>query len=400
MIINNISITKKDMAPYVIHDTPKTQYPINTFRSQAVIGYNFAIDYYYQKFNTFFNLMRNSLNNIYNEEISTVDSIEDVIKNNQHFINVWENIQSQNTSALIQKFKMVSEQLKSCENNFIEVATILNFLTEDKSLQINSENFPGTISVSLLQSKISTFLKGNQNTRMIGGARADLIGEIFEQCAGQVIADQFQGLVQTLQTGNKLTNSVGGYTVKAKSDYQYHLVNEPGGLQKYADNKYIINLEASELFDLREKASREKAIKEYIQKNGATLGASMKSWTGLGGGSMGSSSITANLINSHTGGVSNYFKQINFRNYTAFILSKYLINVIGVYNALMSTSSQGIVPTYIWLQQLYMSGYQIQHSLNIRDSVFTNLEADTGIADEDNTRNYVARDKIIIGKRR
>jgi hypothetical protein len=46
-----------------------------------------------------------------------------------------------------------------------------------------------------------------------------------------------------------------------------------------------------------------------------------------------------------------------------------LINAIGAHNALMATGAHGVMPTYMWLWNLYMSGKHLRHTFNLIKSV-------------------------------
>ena len=120
-------------------------------------------------------------------------------------------------------------------------------------------------------------------------------------------------------------------------------------------------MEAVEAIDLGT-TSVDQIIKEYTSgSRGLIAGATMKQWTDdmitnvsrTSGGSFGRSQLSAAYVNKRQpdGIADNFSSRAIFEDYTAYAISRFLLNIIGVYNIMVASGSH-ISFTHNWLESM------------------------------------------------
>lgn len=354
----------------------KNYYIINTFITQTASHTDIAIDYYYDKYLMFIKQLAAQADQQFSSASVAVPSIWQMFEQaySRYTTNgapLWRALQSQSTANLRQlasKLNAETQKLVASGQTYIDFQNVLNIMT---NTSISSNKLPGTININSINGRLSSFLGSSTlTTRQAGSHRANLFGEIFEQGVGTMFADSFQGLLGYLQVGRENSWLPNNTVAQGKTDSMFFVdVQTDGGLQQHGQSTYQfrgkypnytttqqhnIELEASQLFDLSQKGdalARSKYISDSLR--GGMMGVSVKSWIGQTG-SFGSFSTSASEINARRpNGISTYFEdQETFNDYNAYVVSKYLINIIGAYNAILATGDE-IMPTYRWLASLY-----------------------------------------------
>ena len=352
-------------------------YIVSTFITKAAKNTDIAIDYYYDKYLTFIRRLAaqhtTSMRNMQAAVPSLWQMFEQVY--NRYAATgapLWQTLQTTSTNNLrnlAHALNTTTQQLNAAGQTHIDFQNILNTMTNTSTLPGN--RLPGTVNINSIGTHLSQFLNSStQTSRQVGARRANLFGEIFEQGVGTMMRDSFQGLMGYLHVGRENSWLPNSMIAQGKTDNMFFVdIHTDGGLQRHNQSTYsfrggypqyattlnnTIELEASTLFDLS-KGGERIAHDRYIFDNlrSGMIGMSVKSWIGQTG-SFGSFSISAAEINRRDPkGISTYFEdQETFNDYNAYIVSKYLINIIGAYNAIMATGDE-IMPTYRWLASLY-----------------------------------------------
>ena len=386
----------------------KSYYVISTFVSQTPIYVNKAIDYYYEKYKTFINLANQKITSNIIQQNRNVLSISEMLQkayttyNTQTSLN-WQSLQAQNTAMLqakIQQFNQYTKQLAEAGEKSFAFRDFLQQMSYNST--INYDEIPGSVNIGSIQQLIDSFLNiSTESTKALGGARSALFGEIFEQGVNTSILENSKNILGYIQTGNSKSVLPGGIVGKGKSDGMFFVdINTDGGLIKNSTTKgeiavtknNNIELEASQIFDLGNDGLNN-ALNMYSKENnirGGMLGITNKSWVGKTG-SFGNFAYSAAQIRSRRlpeGEISKYFHyQEDFNDYNSYIVSKYLINILGVYNGIVATGDE-IMPTYVWLANLYNSFRTIRHASSL---ITSTVSASSGV-------KYDVHNKLIIAK--
>ena len=370
----------------------KDYYVVKNFKTHLVHNVNQTIEYYHQKYNTFITAANQKLQKTLLPllEVSSVEELLEVaIANyNSNVALSWENIQRQSSAELQEKakeFEKITKSLQQKGETIIQFKEILKHFSTDKT--INYDHIPGVVNLNSIQTQLSSFVsyKGD-SPRALGGHRSRLFGEIIEQGCGSMIYEQLMGLLGHIQTGDKNSFLPNGTVGQGKTDNMFFVdVSCDGGLTEHAQSFYgtkkgqyldystttnhSIALEASEIFDLTYGGLQQALnsnVNHYLRGN--MMGVNNKAWIGQSG-TFGSFSISAQEIRQRKKeGISDWFVHPEeFHIYTAYVVSKYLINIIGVFNGMIATGSQ-MMPTYAWLYKLYNSGRALRHSDNLKES--------------------------------
>ena len=389
----------------------KSYYVINTFVSQTPDNVNKAIDYYYEKYRMFISLANQKLNTQILNQINGTLSIEQMFQNAYDTYNTqvavnWQNLQKQDSKTLqtkIQNFNTYTKQLTARGQQFIQLRDFLAYMNEGTI--DNYDQIPGAINLSTIQTLIQSFISApGDSPQSLGAHRSRLFGEIFEQATQSLIQDSTQYLLGYMQTGGEKSLLPSGRVAQGKSDGMFFIDTKmdgglitqtiPGSKASYAvTSQHNIPLEVSTLFDVT--GGINQVLNQYTALGsiqGGMLGVSNKAQVG-NLSSFGSFAPSAQIIKNrepHIGAkkISQYFHyQEDFKDYASYIVSKYLINIIGVYNGIISTGNE-MMPTYLWLEQLYNSFRTIRHSIDLGSS---KESASSGA-------KYSVHNKLVISK--
>lgn len=324
-----------------------------SFAAQLEKNVNIAIKYYEQKYKN----LSTSMNSMFLSQVKNihVQSLEELINKSadeyqKHIGDTWSIIQQTSTEDLTPQLQQLAQEatmLTNAGQNTIDFYRVLQILSNNQ-VTATPTQIPGVISISSFKNTLSNMLNNSSATiRSRGGSRAKVIGEIFEQGMGSFIGAHVNGLLSYVHTGHGTTTN--------------KLPKEDGLL---VPPNISYTLQGSELFDLTNKTDWWKLNSQY--GNNGVLGMQMKGWLGITG-NFGQFAPTANLINTikfnqRPDGVSKWFSHKDqFQFYNAYIVSKYLTNIIGAQNALIVSATQGIQPTYNWIANLYNNGYMLRH---------------------------------------
>lgn len=369
----------------------KQYWPVKTFASETEKNYKIAIRYYEQKKQAFFNAAQQQINNSMINTIHNIPSVEQllndqVVKFNSEIIPPWTQLQqikgkrSQLTNAL-QKWDAITKQANKKLNNCSNLAGLLNTLISSKSFI--GEDTPSSLSTLEVMRWINRSLNGQTSNQQLAGDRSAAFGEIFETLFADSFINGTNDILQTLKVGTERTTRSpnSGGLVQGKSDIIFNcgislqLANDQNGMTVgQSGSSEQVQLDASEWIDISKNG---KFFQKYMNGNYAGIaGASVKQWNesivGMKSGAssratMGNSSFTARLIDSRWSpkGINTiswvFDNQRSFTSYTGYIVSKYLINVIGALNIFMVTGS-GATTVDQWLNGLLKRNYVVAHS--------------------------------------
>lgn len=367
----------------------KKDWPVETFVTQENEHVNDAIEYYYQKMLSFTRIANQQFSKQMQEWYG-VQSVEELFEQaadtyNKQFVDVWTQIQKTKTGDLqpmVNQLNEYTRQLQIAGEKTISFASILSILTSQQPGTISSNKIPGSINIDSFQSKLLSFVNayGSATPHQLGAHRALTIGEIYEQGVNSMLASGTKNILNSFATGNQRNMRTLTANLASKTDGLFTIseINidlgeiSPllqGGIS--GDGQATRNL-IIDLYDDIDLTSPDRGLdmQKYLS-NPATsmLGIQNKAWI-RPNGTMGSFAKSAEEVRARVGGISQWFANDGrFANYTGYTLSKYLINAIGAHNALMATGAHGIMPTYMWLWNLYMSGKHLRHSFNLMKSV-------------------------------
>ena len=411
-----VTIPSKEEAKVQGWNKSKSYYIIDNIKTQMIENVNQAIDYYYQKYKTFINLYNNKLQqqNIVSAQIMSLEQLfnQAMDQYNTQVVFNWENVQKQSSQDLqikAQQLNVYTQWLQKHGQNNIALRDILAFFSTNGV--VNYNQIPGKVDLNTIQGLINKFIgssSNQQSPRQLGGHRSRLMGEIIEQGANSIIAENTQGLIGYVQVGSKNSILPNRTVAQGKTDGMLFVnVTMDGGLIQHSQNFYKafgqfpqytttknhnLILEASEIFDLSY-GGLQQGLNSYVNNSlyGSMLGITNKAWTGTTG-TLGSFSISANEIrNRKSEGIEEFFKdKQEFHLYTSFVTSKYLINIIGAFNGIVSTGST-MQPTYLWLANLYNNYYTIRHSDNLKDSSISWSGEEWG-------KKYKVHNSIIVAR--
>ena len=355
-------------------------YIINTFKSETESNYDAAIHYYRMRTKFLIESLQDRLVSQFSGELTTLPNIDQLFEEafanyNTSFQPLWESIYSKqySQSELSAKLKQWQDIVKNMDNSISGAAYTVKFLehlanSDGSNFNLNNTNGIDFSTISKTEQKIiaEQFAKA----KAFGGARGRYFGEIFEQGAGLVLQNSLGSLMNVLQLGGEKSASASnlgrktygktdygffGFDVKIESDDQLGniFVNQSTG--------ETIPMEAIEAIDLGT-TSVDQILKEYTSgSRGLIAGATMKQWTDdmitnvsrTSGGSFGRSQLSAAYVNKRQpdGIADNFSSRVIFEDYTAYAISRFLLNIIGVYNIMVASGSH-IAFTHNWLESM------------------------------------------------
>ena len=410
----------------------KTKWPIDTFVEHEIDNVNQTIDYYYQKMKAFVNMANSQMTQTMNQWYG-VESIEEIFAQvsetyDKKFANIWSAIQATSTKDLepnVQKLNEYTRQLIMTGEKTISFASILSILSTNQIGNISSDTIPGTINIDEFWRQLSGFANSYEygSPQQIGANRALTFGQIYESGVNTMLATGMKNILNVFGTGHnrdlrmldrELAGKTDGLLSITKVNYDLSQISPllSGTITNQGMAKKIV-LEEYDDIDLYD-GGFDQAITKYINNPTAAglIGVQSKAWTkpsGTMGSYAKSATEIANRATETPSGepITKWFANDGrFGNYTGYVVSKYLINVIGAHNALMGTGAHGIIPTYMWLWNLYMSGKHIRHSFNLMQSVDKIRKDHTREMLAKNERSYhnaaiyQVRNNIIIANRK
>lgn len=367
----------------------KKDWPVKTFVTQENEHVNDAIEYYYQKMLSF----TQTTNQRFSKQLQEwhgVQSIEELFAQasetyDKQFTDIWSQIQKTTTKDLqpmVNQLNEYTKQLQMAGEQTISFASILSILTNQQPGKISSNQIPGSININSFQTKLLSFANayGHSSPHQLGAYRSLALGEIYEKGVNSMLASNTKGLLNHFATGHQRTMKTLTANLAGKTDGLLTIsgVNidlseiSPflsGTLSSDGQATRTVTLEAYDDIDMSN-GGLNSAIQRYINSPAVNMmGIQNKAWI-RPNGTMGSFAKSAEEVRARVGGISEWFANDGrFANYTGYTLSKYLINVIGAHNALMATGAHGIMPTYMWLWNLYMSGKHLRHTFNLMKSI-------------------------------
>lgn len=355
-------------------------YIINTFKSETESNYDAAIHYYRMRTKFLMESLQDRLISQFSGELTLLPNIDQLFEEafanyNTSFQPLWESIYSKqySQSELSAKLKQWQDIVKNMDDSISGAAYTVKFLehlanSDGSNFNLNNTNGIDFSTISKTEQKIMAehFAKA----KAFGGARGRYFGEIFEQGAGLVLQNSLGTLMNVLQLGGEKSASASnlgrktygktdygffGFDVKIESDDQLGniFVNQSTG--------EAIPMEAIEAIDLGT-TSVDQILKEYTSgSRGLIAGATMKQWTDdmitnvsrTSGGSFGRSQLSAAYVNKRQpdGIADNFSSKVIFEDYTAYAISRFLLNIIGVYNIMVASGSH-ISFTHNWLESM------------------------------------------------
>lgn len=407
------------------------EWPIKTFITEENKNVNETIDYYYQKMVSFVKIANQQLNSQL-QQYHNVNSIEELFQQtadtyDKNVADIWNAIQKTSTKELqpkVQELNKYTRELSAAGSRTISFASVLSILTNGSPNGLPTSYIPGTIDINSFRTNLNSFAHATGSPSNIGAHRAVTMGQIYEIGVNEMIADNMRGILKYFATGNKRTRQSLTDTLPGKTDGLLTIngINIDlkeidsslrGKLTGDTKARQTIILEADEVIDSTQ-LGFEYAIQKYIANPSAAamIGIQNKGWTGTNG-TMGSFERSAQEIRSRSTWtpsgqpITEWFaNEGRFGNYTGYVLSKYLISVIGAYNALMATGAHGITPTYMWLWNLYMSNKHLRHTFNLMETVESIMKDHTRVMLNKNERGYrgaaiyTVRNNIIIANRK
>lgn len=376
----------------------KSNWPVKTFRSKSEDNYNKAINYYRQKKAAFFGIAIQQQAKLGQKAGQTI-GLSKLIKQNMAAFNKgvadsWSHLYNQkmNQAEIASKlatWNSLTQSMNKQVMNAMELITFVNqLMSTNHALPIDDINLSNisSISMSYINSLIAASVNGAMNSMEFGGLRGQVFGEIFEN----LVADSFQSglgdVIKVLRIGiaNTTRSATGGGSVQGKTDIMLSAKTDitlDKDLQGLTVGKMntgkTISLDALEWLDLETDGINK--FNQYFQKDASRLfGISAKQWTsniikhktGLSSkASFGSSTLTAAMIEQRWSPygpktISWVFDNSqNFTAYTGYIVSRYLINIIGVYNGIMALGDK-MWFTDDWLEELKAKSWVIAHAFN------------------------------------
>ncbi len=355
-------------------------YIINTFKSETKSNYDAAIRYYRLRTKFLMDALQKQLKQQFISELGEIPNIEQLFEEafnnyNANFQPLWESIYSKqyNQKELAAKLREWQQLTQELDENISGAAYTVKFLEYIANSDGSNFNLSNTNGIDF-----STIQKTEQNimsekfatAKQFGGARGRYFGEIFEQGAGLTLQNSLGSLMNILQLGGEKSVSASnlGRKTYGKTDYGFFgfdvSIESDEKLGNVLVNKStgeVIPMEAVETIDLG-KVSVEDILSEYTSgSRGLIAGATMKQWTDemitsvarTSGGSFGRSQLSALYVNKRQPeGISDNFssRQI-FEDYTAYAISRFLLNIIGVYNIMVASGSH-ISFTHDWLNSM------------------------------------------------
>ena len=373
----------------------KAFWPVQTFRTQADKNYNNAINYYATKKQNFIKAIAQKKSQI-SRQMYTIDSLDErltsEIKNfNSTIAKNWEKIYDSKISRAKLESALVewNKATHIIDENMISGLGLIQLINQ-LSLGIapiiptneNALSSTSALSLDFLHQLVTQVSQETLTNQQYAGVRARALGEIFESllliCAQEGLGDIFS----VFKIGDQHTgfSSVGNKTVQGKSDIMLFVDNvtlqtNSAGLTVATTNTgEQVLLDALSWWDLEtDGISRFNSMLNGT--NAGVLGISAKQWnekiighkTGLSSkASFGNSALTEAMIAQRWSPrgpktISWVFGNAqNFTAYTGYIVSRYLVNIIGAYNGIMAFGNS-MYFTSDWLQKIRSQSLMIAH---------------------------------------
>lgn len=368
-------------------------YVIRTFNSERESNYDIAIKFYRQKTDALLNSLKNEVLMNLNQNIQSIENIDEIFEKGleqaEKGLASFEALYNQKISGSvlqerIAEFNQSNQAITEGLENGFETAQFLNMLAGQQVADISDTSLPNTIDLSAQSKVLKSFsTRGYGSAAAAGGARARLMGEIMEQLALQLAQGNLQTLFKTFtQTGAFKTQSFNSKLTYGKSDllfttadidYQQLDTGETVG----NINQEEVQLDLNQAVDLNDREGAQQLLDQYTTGSRALIGGmTVKQWSnnvlGQNDATFAHSKYTQNLINQRfpNHAISEGFSErATFNLYTAYVISRFLINVIGVYNILVSNASE-ITTTAAWLQGLKKQ-YMLEHEIKVKNSLYT-----------------------------
>lgn len=358
-------------------------YIINTFKSETENNYNIAIRYYKLRTKFLLDALQKQIESQFASEIKGIPSVEELFNEafanyNANFQPLWESIYSkqynqEQLASKLEQWKQISQEMEEGLQGAAYTVKFLEHLANSDGSNFNLQNTSG-IDFSVIEKTENRILRREfQKAKSFGGARGRYFGEIFEQGAGLTLQNSLGSLMQILQLGGEKSKSAAnlGKITYGKTDYGFFGFNASiesdeslGNVIVDQSTGEVIPMEAVEAIDLGEKSIDEILSIYTSGSRGLIAGATMKQWTDemitnvsrTSGGSFGRSQLSASYVNKRQpeGIADNFSNRIVFEDYTAYAISRFLLNIIGIYNIMVASGSH-LSFTHDWLQSMQNS---------------------------------------------
>lgn len=358
-------------------------YIINTFKSETQTNYDIAIRYYRARTKILMNALQSQLKEKFTQELEDIPDIEklfeEAFKNyNANFQPLWENIYGQQYSqealaVKLEEWKKMTDNMDESISGAAYTVKFLEHLANSDGSNFNLNNTQGIDFSSIQKTQQRIMQREFTKAKSYGGARGRYFGEIFEQGAGLALQNSLGSLMNILQLGGEKSKSASnlGRKTYGKTDYGFFGFDvsiesdeELGNVLVDKDTGEVIPMEAVEAIDLG-KTSLEEILSTYTSgSRGLVAGATMKQWTDemitnisrTSGGSFGRSQLSAQYVNKRQpeGIADNFSNRQIFEDYTAYAISRFLLNIIGIYNIMIASGSH-LSFTHDWLQSMQNS---------------------------------------------
>ena len=278
--------------------------------------------------------------------------------------------------AAIQNYNQKTSALGAAVDYKVDALVFLEQLLGQipggEEIDLRNVTLPDTLDFSSVKKEFDKLSHGAYGSAAaVGGARAKLFGEMFEQLMLSVIVNNIgdlMGWVEQLGTGKSYNYS--GKVTSGKSDIMFAVEQiEAKSITELIKGKNkkvtklqgngdsLIEIDAAEAIDLEDKASVDALTAKYA--------------TGERAGIAGATNFTAKYINDRNpAGIEEHFKNNEtFKAYTAYVLARFLINVIGVYNILVISGSH-IELTSSYIERIKRSQLSIMHMTELSNSIY------------------------------
>ena len=367
-------------------------YVINTFITQRESNMDIAIKYYRQKTDFLLKALEKQLIGETKETIEGIDSLYDAFKAKleeisgemgelETFYN--KKIKGKDLQSRVSEYHKTVQQMSQGLSKGFQTLQFLQYLQGNKTPMKTDSNLPETINLSAQSKVLETMAQqGYASASAAGGARARLVGEITEQVIIEMTKGNLGELFKLITaSGATQTKNFSGLS-QGKSDMLFSTVMME--FEKLDSKETVgviqdqqVELDLAEAIDLEDEQAVATLNKYLIGERGAIGGMTIKQWSdkvlGSHNATFAHSSYTMNLINERYPNkmVSKNFDSRNtFRQYTAYVISKFLVNVIGVYNILVGNAT-GVETTADWLEKLKKSKYALEHVVKMENGIWT-----------------------------
>lgn len=376
-------------------------YVIKTFTTQRESNMEIAIKYYKQKTDFLLGSIKNKLVSKAKRNLSSIEDLNEIFEKKlqeiskqmgdlETFYN--KKIPGTDLQNRIAEYNKTVQKIEEGIEQGFDTISFLGHLQDDTAFA-NSNALPKTINLSGQAKVLDTMVEGGYETaKAAGGARARLVGEIVEQVVVGMVQGNLNKLFSSITSaGSQQTKNFSGGVTQGKNDMIFSKVKIDFKKLPTKDTVAIvknkkIELDLVEAVDLEQKDTLNQLEKYASGKRGYIGGMTIKQWSdkvlGTQQATFAHSSYTMDLINERYPNkmiTEEFSSRDVFRQYTAYVISRFLVNVIGVYNILVANAT-GIETTAKWLARLKKDGYALEHMIQLKNSIWT------------------AKDTIYVGK--